>query len=85
MANDETIRLTLRIVEPEPEIIKYTSDNRHSGTVFLFHYPTGETRSELFAYFPNGRECLHSFSSNVKSFEALREFVDGLPDFFEIT
>ena len=58
-----------------------TCDNGYSGRVVL-HGDGDDTRYELYAYFPGGTECLHSYSSNVKTYEELCECLEGLPEMF---
>ena len=70
--------------DPLPDMLKYRDDETgYSGKVYIFTCSNGEQRFELYGYLPNGIECLHSFSSDVKDMKSLREFVEDLPETYE--
>lgn len=67
----------------QPEIITAAAENGFTGKIVV-HYDCGSaTRYELFAYMPDGCECMHSWSSDVKTYDELCEFLDDLPEFME--
>lgn len=69
-----------RILSPEIETFKYTGENGYSGV--LKHNITDGIYT-VSGYRPGGKECFHSYRSNIKSPDELKEFVDTLPEFLK--
>ena len=57
-------------------IIRYTSENGYSGTLY--------GKSSLSIYDRKGREVLHTGSRAINTVEELKELVDNHPEFVRI-
>ena len=75
--------MEIRYRSEEVEIIKAKAENGYTGKIILHNNDDNEPRFELFAYMPDGSNCIHSWSSNVKNYDELCEFLHSLPEFFE--
>ncbi len=56
--------------------IRYTSANGYTGVLY--------GKSSLAVYAPNGRQCMHTGSRNINTYEELVKLVDEFPQFMSM-